>query len=72
MVALRFDEDRVNQAAVYRCFFEAGVAFELVAGGIEAIQGRHFAQLTLALDGPDAAVRDALAQVSELVKAEVL
>jgi D-methionine transport system ATP-binding protein len=72
LVALRFDEDRVNQAEVYRSFFEAGIDFELVAGGIEAIQGRHFAQLTLALAGPPKVVADALDQVAELVAAEVL
>ncbi|MDR2620425.1 MAG: ATP-binding cassette domain-containing protein [Propionibacteriaceae bacterium] len=72
VVALRFDEDRVNQADVYRLFFEAGIAFELVAGGIETIQQRHFAQLTLALDGSPAAIADVLPQVSELVHTEVL
>lgn len=40
---------------------ELGVAFEIVYGGIGTLQDRSFGSLTLALDGPDAAV-DALVE----------
>ena len=42
-----------------------GVAFELVYGGINDIQGRAFGHLTLALRGDDAAIDAAIARIAE-------
>ncbi|MBC7443792.1 MAG: methionine ABC transporter ATP-binding protein [Ramlibacter sp.] len=49
LVTLAFRDSSVDQARVFGEFAAAGVAFEVVYGGINEIQGRSFGHLTLAL-----------------------
>jgi D-methionine transport system ATP-binding protein len=62
IVTLSFRDADVDQTAVFSEFTRAGVAFEVIYGGINEIQGRPFGHLTLALTADattDAAVVDA-------------
>ena len=61
-VALR--ESGGGQSAVFSEFVRRGIAFELVYGGIEEIQGRTFGNLTLSLEGDPAEVDAAIAAVA--------
>ena len=64
IVTLSFrDGDAAQAARLPRARERAGVAFELVYGGINDIQGRAFGHLTLALRGDDAAIDAALARI---------
>ncbi|MGK9146476.1 methionine ABC transporter ATP-binding protein [Plantibacter flavus] len=65
IVTLSFRDGDVDQAGVFLTLAEAGVAFELVYGGINDIRGRAFGHLTLALRGDDAAIDRALTGVAE-------
>ncbi|MFI2229693.1 methionine ABC transporter ATP-binding protein [Nocardia testacea] len=44
---------------------QAGVGFEVVYGGVSTLQDRTFGSITLALDGPDAAVDKVIAQLDQ-------
>ncbi|QHT56424.1 ATP-binding cassette domain-containing protein [Cellulomonas sp. H30R-01] len=48
----------------------SGVAFEIVYGGIGTLQDQSFGSLTLALDGPDAAVDALVAQLGAVAPVE--
>ena len=67
IVKLAFHDPAVRQADVYAAFARHGVGFALVYGGIEAIQGTTFGNLTLAVDGDARAVDAAIAEVGGLV-----
>lgn len=66
IVTLAFRDADVDQTAVFGEFTRAGVAFEVVYGGINEIQGRPFGHLTLSLTADDAAVDRALDRVRRL------
>ncbi|KGJ72804.1 methionine ABC transporter ATP-binding protein [Cryobacterium roopkundense] len=66
IATLAFRDSAVNQSAVFGELARAGVAFEVIYGGINEIQGRPFGHLTLALDGPDAAIDTVLAHIRTL------
>lgn len=66
IVTLSFRDSSVDQSAVFGEFSGAGVAFQVVYGGINEIQGRPFGHLTLALEGDDAAIDGALDRVRTL------
>ncbi|WBU37992.1 methionine ABC transporter ATP-binding protein [Homoserinibacter sp. YIM 151385] len=59
LVTLRFGEQSA-QGEVFAELSRREVAFEIVYGGIDDIQGRSFGLLTLALRGADGAVEDAV------------
>lgn len=63
LVTFSFRDGDSSQAQVFLDLAEAGVAFELVYGGINDIRGRAFGHLTLALRADDATVRAALAKI---------
>lgn len=44
---------------------QAGVGFEVVYGGVSTLQDKTFGSITLALDGPDAAVDKVIAQLDQ-------
>lgn len=67
IVTLSFRDSSVAQSAVFAEFIARKVAFELIFGGMEDIQGMTFGHLTLALSGNRVDVTDALAAVSRLV-----
>jgi D-methionine transport system ATP-binding protein len=67
-VRLAFRQQEVRQSEVFATFLRHDVAFELVYGGIEEVQGTTFGNLTLALSGDTAAVDRALAEVAPLVE----
>jgi len=71
-VKLAFRDGGVRQSEVFAVLHRHGVAFELVYGGIEEIQGATFGNLTLALDGQDALVDAALAEVRAVVPTKEL
>lgn len=71
-VTLAFRGDEVRQSDVFAVLLEHGVRFELVFGGIEEVQGETFGNLTLALDGDEAAVDAALDGVRALVPTKEL
>jgi D-methionine transport system ATP-binding protein len=54
IVTLSFRDADVDQTAVFREFTSAGVAFEVIYGGINEIQGRPFGHLTLSLTAASA------------------
>ncbi|WP_408896901.1 methionine ABC transporter ATP-binding protein [Nocardioides sp. R1-1] len=66
-VRLAFRREEVRQSEVFATLLRHEVAFELVYGGIEEVQGTTFGNLTLALTGDDDAVDRALAEVGSLV-----
>ncbi|MGY4857541.1 methionine ABC transporter ATP-binding protein [Cryobacterium sp. AP23] len=63
IVTLAFRDDSVDQSRVFSEFSRDGVAFQVVYGGINEIQGRPFGHLTLALTGEDATIDTALDRV---------
>lgn len=65
IVTISFRDGNADQSAVFLELVEANVAFELVYGGINDIQGRAFGHLTLALRGADADIDGAIARISE-------
>ncbi|KQP56582.1 methionine ABC transporter ATP-binding protein [Agreia sp. Leaf283] len=67
IVTLSFRDGNTSQGAVFLTLAEAGVAFELIYGGINDIQGRVFGHLTLALTADGAAIDRALATISTQV-----
>ena len=66
IVTLSFRDSSVDQSAVFGEFARAGVAFEVVYGGINEIQGRPFGHLTLSLVADDAAIDTVLKRVRTL------
>lgn len=66
IVTLSFRDSDVDQSAVFGELTAAGVAFEVIYGGINEIQGRPFGHLTLSLTADDAVVDAALARVRTL------
>lgn len=66
IVTLSFRDSSVDQSAIFGEFARAGVAFEVVYGGINEIQGRPFGHLTLSLAADDAAIDTVLARVQAL------
>ncbi|KFF60852.1 methionine ABC transporter ATP-binding protein [Cryobacterium sp. MLB-32] len=66
IVTLAFRDDAVDQSAVFGELARAGVAFEVVYGGINEIQGRPFGHLTLALDAADVAIDAVLDHIRTL------
>jgi D-methionine transport system ATP-binding protein len=67
IVTLSFRDGNTSQGAVFLALAQAGVAFELIYGGINDIRGRVFGHLTLALTGDDEDVDGVLAAVSTQV-----
>lgn len=65
LVTLSFTESTPSQGAVFAQITAAGVAFELVYGGINDIRGRVFGHLTLALVGEDEAIDPLLVRLSD-------
>ncbi|KQQ94422.1 methionine ABC transporter ATP-binding protein [Leifsonia sp. Leaf325] len=65
IVTISFRDGNADQAAVFLEIVNAGVAFELVYGGINDIQGRAFGHLTLALRGDDAAIDTAIVRIGQ-------
>ncbi|MFC6354924.1 methionine ABC transporter ATP-binding protein [Luethyella okanaganae] len=63
IVTVSFRDGDASQASVFLDLAEAGIAFELVFGGINDIQGRAFGHLTLALRGADAVIDAALGRI---------
>ncbi len=72
LVTLEFRADSPTQSQVFGELLDRGVRFELVHGGIERVQGATFGNLTLALTGEPASIREAVAAVSRLVRTEEL
>jgi D-methionine transport system ATP-binding protein len=56
IITVSFRDDNASQAALFSELTAAGIAFELVYGGINDIRGRVFGHLTLSLTGDDAAI----------------
>ncbi|MEH3034466.1 MAG: methionine ABC transporter ATP-binding protein [Aeromicrobium erythreum] len=67
LVTLAFRDEGPRQAEVFAELVRRDVSFELVHGGVEAVRGASFGNLTLALDGDDRAVDEAVAAVGALV-----
>jgi D-methionine transport system ATP-binding protein len=67
IVTLSFRDGNTSQSAVFLSLAQAGVAFELIYGGINDIRGRVFGHLTLALTGDDGDVDRVLASISTQV-----
>ena len=61
LVTLSFADGGATQAEVFQALAAAGIAFEVVHGGITDIQGRTFGNLTLALGGDPARIDEVLA-----------
>lgn len=68
IITLSFRDNRVSQSAVFAEFISRDIAFELIYGGIEDIQGATFGHLTLSLSGDDATIDEALAAAGNLVE----
>jgi len=66
-VKVELREGGPRQTDIFAVLLERGIAFELVFGGIEEIQGATFGNLTLALDGPAASVDEAVRELAALV-----
>ena len=66
IVTLAFRDDTVDQTQVFGELSRDGVAFQVVYGGINEIQGRPFGHLTLALTGDDQTIDAALDRVRAL------
>ncbi|MFI5622943.1 methionine ABC transporter ATP-binding protein [Nocardioides sp. NPDC051685] len=71
-VKVELREGGPRQTDIFAVLLERGIAFELVFGGIEEIQGATFGNLTLALDGPAASVDEAVRELAALVPAKEL
>ena len=67
IVTFSFRDGNTSQGPVFLALAEAGVAFELIYGGINDIQGRVFGHLTLALTADGDAIDRALAAISSQV-----
>ncbi|WP_374947978.1 methionine ABC transporter ATP-binding protein [Agreia sp.] len=67
IVTLSFRDGNTSQSAVFVSLAQAGVAFELIYGGINDIRGRVFGHLTLALTGDGDAIDRALSTISARV-----
>lgn len=66
-VKVELREGGPRQTDIFAVLLERGIAFELVFGGIEEIQGATFGNLTLALDGPATSVDEAVRELAALV-----
>ncbi|MBX0299669.1 methionine ABC transporter ATP-binding protein [Cryobacterium sp. 1639] len=66
IVTLAFRDDTVDQTRVFGELSRDGVAFQVVYGGINEIQGRPFGHLTLALTGDNETIDAALDRVRAL------
>jgi len=66
IVTLAFRSDTVDQTQVFGELSRDGIAFQVVYGGINEIQGRPFGHLTLALTGDDVTIDAALDRVRAL------
>jgi len=67
IVTLSFNDGNVSQSSVFVELATSGVAFELIYGGINEIQGRTFGHLTLSITGNESAIESALVRVRPLV-----
>lgn len=67
IVTLSFSDGNVSQSEVFLELGRRGIAFALIYGGINDIQGRTFGHLTLSLSGHDEAIDPALAAIASLV-----
>lgn len=67
LVTFSFRDGDTSQASVFLELADAGVAFELVYGGVNDIAGRAFGHLTLALKGADAAIDPVLASIGSRI-----
>lgn len=67
IVTLSFNDGNASQSSVFVELATSGVAFELIYGGINEIQGRTFGHLTLSITGSDSAIESALVRVRPLV-----
>ncbi|MBS1675287.1 MAG: methionine ABC transporter ATP-binding protein [Actinobacteria bacterium] len=63
LVTFSFRDGDSSQAQVFLDLAAAGLAYELVYGGINDIRGRAFGHLTLAIRGDEAAIDAALAKI---------
>lgn len=68
IVTLSFRDSSVSQSAVFAEFITRGIAFELIYGGIEDIQGSTFGHLTLSLVGDRPTIEAALVAAGRLVE----
>ncbi len=66
IVTLSFRDASVDQSAVFGELSSAGIAFEVIYGGINEIQGRPFGHLTLALRADEPVIDAALSRVRSL------
>ena len=66
IVTLAFRDSAVDQGAVFGELARAGIAFEVVYGGINEIQGRPFGHLTLALTAADRVIDTVLTHIRTL------
>lgn len=71
-VKVELREGGPRQTDIFAVLLERGIAFELVFGGIEEIQGATFGNLTLALDGSATSVDEAVRELAALVPAKEL
>ncbi|NYI77327.1 ATP-binding cassette domain-containing protein [Nocardioides panzhihuensis] len=71
-VKVELREGGPRQTDIFAVLHERGIAFELVFGGIEEIQGATFGNLTLSLDGPATSVDEAVRELAALVPAKEL
>ncbi|QYH36970.1 methionine ABC transporter ATP-binding protein [Salinibacterium sp. M195] len=67
IVTLSFHDGDATQSAVFTELASSGLAFELIYGGINEIQGRSFGHLTVSITGDSTAIDAALARVGALV-----
>ncbi|MCU1635233.1 MAG: methionine transporter ATP-binding protein [Cryobacterium sp.] len=66
IVTLSFRDADVDQTAVFGELTSAGIAFEVIYGGINEIQGRPFGHLTLSMTADAAVIDAALDRVRKL------
>lgn len=64
LVTVDIDDERGIGAAL-AIAAHAGVAFEVVYGGVSSLQDKTFGSITLALDGPDDAVAKVVAELEQ-------
>jgi D-methionine transport system ATP-binding protein len=67
IVTFSFANGSTSQSSVFLQLSAAGIAFELVYGGINEVQGQTFGHLTLALTGDDGAISRVLNDIGSLV-----
>ncbi|UOE45775.1 methionine ABC transporter ATP-binding protein [Agromyces larvae] len=68
IVTISFHDGGAAQAEVFVELARAGIAFELVYGGVNDIQGRAFGHLTLSLEASDQVIDETLARLRERVE----